>query len=356
MKKSTYLKVCLGIASFAFLSAFTAKAQITITENDVFHAGDIYINANDTIPSVSAGSAGANQTWNLSGLHNDYLDSDYIVLPSATPYGSSFPASNLVERSYVKGLGESYAYFNLGSDSLTVQGTVVPFGSYTAYGYRIPALKQIAFPATYNTQWSGSYNEIEKYGIGAGDSEKGVTLTAYTTKVDGWGSVTTPAGTYSALRLNVAYTPIYDSEYFYTGGTWSFIGVLVPAKSGSYIWLASGKGLPVATLITDSANNIISGYYLFNTILGVDNIQQDNAGVSVYPNPANTLVNIATKATSQTGYINVADITGREVETLPFNNGKAELNTSGYANGIYLYMITDMNGNLLDRGKFSVSH
>lgn len=356
MKTSTFFKTSLSLAALALTGAFNASAQITLNEGDMAQVGGQYIFINDTTPTVTPGSAGANQTWNLTGINNSYIDTTFALSPSSTPYNSSFPSSNLAMKAIIPGAGESYEYANLGSDSLLVMGTVVSNMGELNYGTYKPADIGMVFPATYNTQWTGSAINTVKVGISPGDSAKEVILVTYTNVVDGWGTVTTPAGSFNALRVSVTFQPQYDSLYECLGGTWVFAGMVPSSKAVSYNWYAKGQGNFVAEIEEDGNGNVLSADYMKNAVPAGINEITNNLSVSVYPNPASDYVNILISSAAQTGYVKVLDITGREVENDVLNNGKIQINTSAYANGMYLYLITDNNGNLLDKGKFTVNH
>ena len=356
MKTPIYFKTLMVTVALAILTVFTAKSQIAITENDMPQVGRSYIIANDTAPTVTPGSAGANVTWNLSAINNTFADTTFALAASGTPYFYYFPASNLASRTNLVGLGQSYEYTDMSADSAIVQGTVVPFGGLTVFGTNIPATKTLIFPATYNLSWSGSYVNVQKYSISPGDSVKGVILFGYSITIDGWGTVTTPAGSYNALRVNTIFTPKYDSVYENVGSGWILVGTRSPVPNEVYAWYANFQGVPVAQLNLDTAGKSVTGAsYLKNPTTGINEIS-NNSYAQVYPNPASSVINVVVKSANQDGYIKIIDLTGREIESTPFSNGKTQFNTSGYANGMYLYFITDVNGSLLDKGKFTVSH
>src|SRR5437899_1528291 len=117
MKKNLLSKTAL-IAAFCFPFS-QAHSQITITRADFPSVGDQSINAHDTIHAVTEGSAGAAQTWNLTGIVNDYTDTTFFLNPSTTPYALSFLSANLVG---YNSTDSSYFYANAGNDSIVVHG------------------------------------------------------------------------------------------------------------------------------------------------------------------------------------------------------------------------------------------
>jgi hypothetical protein len=357
MKTSTFFKTLWGITSLAVFSCFNTTAQITLTVSDMIQIGGVYVSANDTLPTISPGSSGANQIWNLSALKNDYTDTDFVVNPATLPYYSDFTASHIGERIDSRGVID-YSFDNLSINSLTNIGSAYVRGT-TVFLSNIKASAiEYSLPATYLSYWGANERTVLKENIGSGDSLEFISSTAYSDTVDGYGSLTTPVGTYpNTLRVIELATPIYDSEYTYNG-SWKFTSVF---KGGPEIeileWLTNRKGSPLAilNLNTPHSNSVGSGSYLLSSTLGIEELS-DNSNSLVYPNPASSNINIEVKSSSQDGYIKIVDLAGREIETTTLRNGKAQFNVSTYTNGMYLYIITDINGNLLDKGKFSVMH
>src|ERR1700747_1948862 len=89
MKKP--LQLFFGIAS---LASATLLAQPTLTSagmNPVL--GDIY--TPKTTSYVAPGTAGANQTWNLSAMTGTTTTTYTAVTVASTPYASTFPSASI---------------------------------------------------------------------------------------------------------------------------------------------------------------------------------------------------------------------------------------------------------------------
>lgn len=71
-------------------------------------------------------------------------------------------------------------------------------------------------------------------------------------------------------------------------------------------------------------------------------------GVSVYPNPANSILNIEVEEGSE-GTITLTDINGRLIATSTLLNGTAKVNTADFKNGIYILSIRTAQGSLSKR-------
>src|SRR5579863_2626113 len=119
MKTFTCFKTSLGIAVLAVFGFIPqqGRAQITITESDLTQIGSDYVAANDTLPTVTPGSRGTNQTWNLSGIKNLYQDTAFVVNAYTLPYYADFATANIGERIDLKGIRE-YAFGNISSSQL----------------------------------------------------------------------------------------------------------------------------------------------------------------------------------------------------------------------------------------------
>lgn len=353
MKKTTFL-----ICSLAILSCFGTQAQITLTQSDMPKIGDAFQIAGDNAPTVMPGPSGTNKTWNLSALHNNGIDTFSFAAIYAVPYNADFPGANLAEVINLSGY-PIYSYYNSSSSSLTTLGIVWP--GFTI-GLTNPAQTIMSLPATYGTNWVTTYKNINYYSsytVGY-DSSKEVQHAIDADTIDGWGSITTPAATYSkVLREKSITTIISDSTYYRDSAThiWHF-ETTNPAgvPSETFYWYANGIGSPVAELGLDTVGKMVhTAEYLYKNITGIAQVK-NNSSALVYPNPASSSINIVVKSSTQNGYVKVMDITGREVGNSELTYGRVQLNTSTYASGMYIYLITDMNGNLLDKGKFTVTH
>ena len=91
-----------------------------------------------------------------------------------------------------------------------------------------------------------------------------------------------------------------------------------------------------------------------STVTGIDNIAEQHDKVNLYPNPANTEINLSVSGQYQAGFVQVYDMTGREIGTYPMRNNFLTINTQSYTGGLYIYKLLDDSGNQLNVGKFSV--
>jgi hypothetical protein len=101
-----------------------------------------------------------------------------------------------------------------------------------------------------------------------------------------------------------------------------------------------------------------STYYVDNfcwggCVAGVNEVAETNNKVSVYPNPASTLINVET--TKESYAVEVYDIAGRKMGTYIMQNNKTQFSTDEFGNGMYFYSVLNNKKEVLNRGKFEVS-
>ena len=76
--------------------------------------------------------------------------------------------------------------------------------------------------------------------------------------------------------------------------------------------------------------------------------------VQLFPNPAKDNLNIRAQI-EDADNVQVADVSGKAVGVYKIQNYNANVNTSVFVNGFYLYDIRDKKDRILAKGKFSVS-
>lgn len=80
--------------------------------------------------------------------------------------------------------------------------------------------------------------------------------------------------------------------------------------------------------------------------VGISSIKHPDFDVQIYPNPANDFITIANLPNGST--IKVADINGKLVYSTVISNEQLQLNTTQFANGIYIIQMKN-NGNVTNR-------
>jgi hypothetical protein len=92
-----------------------------------------------------------------------------------------------------------------------------------------------------------------------------------------------------------------------------------------------------------------------SSVTGIGSISappHDN--VNLYPNPAQTEVNLVVSGQYQANRVEVYYITGKMVGIYSMTSNSLTINTQSYTSGLYLYKLLDNTGVQLNVGKFSV--
>lgn len=231
-------------------------AQITINSADMPSSGDIIrfsTAANNT--TVNLLQTGAGQTWDFSYLQPIGQSLDTFVSVTSTPitYLLTFGfTSNLAARGIqLSSIGflpvnNGYSFYNKNASGFRQKG----FGA---------ELNGIPVPVPYNND-----DDIYLFPLNFGDqdtsdSDYNVTIPGQGSAignqrrinhVDGWGTVITPYGSFSALRILSVLTG-EDSLYLDTLG---FGFNLQRALTKEYKWLANGQDIPVLQINTTTNN------------------------------------------------------------------------------------------------------
>lgn len=148
-----------------------------------------------------------------------------------------------------------------------------------------------------------------------------------------WGSTATQK-TWAPVTVNITYAP--DSANVYPDTVFILFSAcaLSPANNPKQY----------DTLDIDYSSEV----------LGVSNVDAPHDNVNLYPNPAQTEVNLVVSGQYQANRVEVYDITGKMVGVYSMNNNSLTINTQSYTSGLYIYKLLDNTGVQLNIGKFSV--
>jgi hypothetical protein len=218
-KKERTMKKCLLVTA---IIASSASSQISITSSDVPHTiGDRLVSTADSVSQVRVGHAGGPQHWQFQLVNPCEVETTYIRPVGESPVLDSFPTTNLL---YVTVTafdtlgGIHYAHYDLSRSSLQGLGWIAQIPPFTTVVVYHPASMELQFPMGYDSTWASSFN----YTVVLDSLLSSYTVTAVDREsvVDAWGTVTTPMGTFDALRSKTTSTTITDT-YFMGMLLWS---------------------------------------------------------------------------------------------------------------------------------------
>jgi len=321
MKK--YLLFSL-VVSASIQVAFAQPVLTAANSNPV--AGDNYTNHTCIATGIVQGAAGAAVTWDYHTLTDTGTVSGDFVTCASTPYCGSFAGSNLATGTGT-GASADYSYYITNTNVWEENGNISG-GAYTYYS-KPGVIHQ--YPVVYNTSFLDT-NIIfpptaPVYGI-ARDSNK----------IDGYGTLILPSGSYSNVlrqhRITTLYDSIPDSALTYSG-TYEV-----------YYWYTPGFHFPLLEIVFDSSSG--TGWsaafagYATKVTTGVTTANNDEMTIEVSPNPASNMIHLRFSLDDPgSALITLEDITGRNAATITgdkLNNGMNDIAipVSGLPEGMYI--------------------
>lgn len=289
------------LLGFSLLAVISTSAQITITSADLPNAGDsIRVSVTNSTGGTDQTLTGAGFSWDFSTLAPDVQRFEKFDNPSTFPSPYNF-LFNPVNTSYginnYQDTGAVVPGFKIDAAYDFFKESMVNFAqigaSYTINGSPIPFMYQkkdtlYEFPMNYLNVDSCDY----KYGLSIPAfgyyGQKGHRVNV----IDGWGSLTTPFGIFSVLRLKSTVNAV-DSIYSTAFG----FGTNVPRPLRiEYKWLATGMKIPVL-YIEENAGLVTNVLYQDSLRAGVPQVGITENPIasdfSIYPNPTSADIFIA---------------------------------------------------------------
>lgn len=294
MKNSTLKNFAITCA----LSPLALIAQPTLTATGINPVvGDVIVT--ETAQYVAPGSAGASQTWNLA-MTSQSSATTTGATPSSTPYGSTFPTSTVC-------FGTSpYVYYKTSATEWQTVGIVSPAPVVISYSN---AEDMLRFPMAYNTNytdaWSATFVSASYTYYRTGST----TVTA-----DGWGTLTTPAGTFSNV-MRVHFVQTYQDSTNIMSTPY-----VIQYNNDEYMWYLNGNHTPIAAvydLTITPGSPIQGGFYISNVVSGIDD-ESAMTSLNVFPTLASENISFVYGVGQPSAVsITIYDAVGRAVKTVP---------------------------------------
>lgn len=247
---------------WAVFIAFAANAQITIINTDLPGSGDTlrYSTANlDSLTENIYVIAGANATWDFSHLEATGQAVDHYKPSLQTPYAGFFFGANRYGKLEADSIGfgqfmfkDVYRFYKNSTSKFEIEGVGMKYS-----GFPIPSLysdkdELYQFPLDYNDFDSSTFSyTLSLLTLGTLQTQ-GYRLNS----VDGWGQITTPYGTFDALRIT---TDIVSRDSIALGGLFGFG---FDNHQREVKWLATGLGYPVMQV----SGAVVNGQFTPNTV------------------------------------------------------------------------------------------
>ena len=301
-------------------------SQPVLVPTDVLPVGASYVQFNASNASViDTTNTGPNSVWNFGSLTSSSNATITIQSPSSASGGSNFPGADFAQN--VPGAGGAsagFTFFNAGATGLELMGISTQAGNFVFN----PALTFIPSGLNFNGDFTGPVSAVLS-SPGATTTRSGEQVISY----DGYGSLTTPAGTYSnavRFRLEQNYADTIEAGGFSQVITYTVI---------SFLWYSPAtKNIPL--LSWNYSINSFSPAAITATWANPGNVgfeTAENAELNIYPNPASDFIYIESELL-QEGNIQATlfDMSGKSVLQTTLNSQSNALGLQALPKGIYL--------------------
>ncbi|MBC8046345.1 MAG: T9SS type A sorting domain-containing protein [Fimbriimonadaceae bacterium] len=318
-----------------------SQSPVTIEVNDIVDGGDSFIiSTANPIGVFDIVTTGADITWDFSDLTPLQQDTIYWVDATDTDpsYFLLWFSSDIAEQ-FVQAFStdsfsieDVYNFYDRSADKFKQTGIA---GTYLD----IPIISSfddddivLDFPVAYeniDSSTSGfSFDFLGLFSFTETRNRKNIT--------DGWGTITTPYGTFNVVRLKseLQVEDVIESS-----------GVEIPFSyaSNEYKWLAKEMGVPVLQITTQviaGTETVTRVAYQDSAriITGIQNVISEDDFL-VYPNPATDRINISYSGSFITE-IRIYDVSGKLIREYPYSN---ELNISDLEAGVYFVKLYSEN-------------
>jgi len=317
------------------LLPFLGQAQ-TIQGSSFPAIGSVHTLTLADTSGVLPGNGGMGVTWNFAELINSGATQlDSFLLPSATPYGATFPAADIAVHEIYPGTNYYVYYHNSGSAYQRI-GNVQP----DVVIYYDPA-NEFPYPVSFDNSFSDTY--YASYNQTTGGNLVHMWGVASET-ADGTGTIILPTGSYSNVLRVSGSRDEHDTIF----GTPNIMVHLVV----NYVsWYQPDLYYPLIQISTsDFIPNIGSPLhskkvgYRAGTSTGIVDQTYPGQMMTVSPNPSPTGIfqfRFNDKS-EQVCQLEIMDLTGQIIYSASGN--MYGVNLSDKKDGIYFYQMQTLNG------------
>jgi hypothetical protein len=346
------------LLSLSLIPAFSF-AQITLNETHFPDPSEQFILSTLIDPSVDYLSTGQNYTWDFSTLtptgqratyYYDPEDASFLAgimfgsfAPAAYQATSYSPTTDLPLADLTAALPvtlDGISQFTKKSSSAV---NLVGFEfliSGQGIGVRSDTIEQrYPLPLNYGDTWeTRGYTDLDMNPI---YNARWIQHRHRVSEVDGWGTITTPYGTYDALRIR-HFIQETDSLYVSFDSLATWIPIPVP-DAYEYEWRAVEEKEPVFRVRTSVilGNETPTAMEYRDDYNGLG-LEEPQLTVAVYPNPV--FGQLFVKASSKMNVLQIMNQQGQVVQTLHPSSTMAFTDLSGLEAGLYYAVVTTDTG------------
>jgi|GEM_PF-5118857 len=317
--------------SAAFTLATTLNAQPIITADEYLTSEEELDTLNALLipETFSVGDAGADVVWDFSDLPPSGTYNVTLVAPCpGNAVCDEFPGTTHFSRGMNSANPGQYSNAALKKYADRVENIGGQNYDDPPYTYTDPKIST-RFPMEYLQSFSDAY--------AIGSTSAGVE----TTKVDGYGTLKTPAGIYNnVLRIKKTGT---DTTFDAAGD------IELISTYESYTWTsAADYGIMIAAYGTVIYPTVLptQGGILYSRIppqptTGIEQLAGDQSGIMLCPNPAHNAFQLIFKSPANNAQLKIFSADGRVVLQNNLSGNNTNVDISSLSSGIYYVEITD---------------
>lgn len=354
------------------LFAFSLFSQITITASDMPVSGDTLRYSNASLSSVGDyTTTGANHTWMFDTLRYTSQGRRDFKIGTSTPYSIFFGLTAYGEKTLdtvpipnipIPGvpaisITDLYSFYSkspmINPTKFLAEGLGLKISGIPVPNFYENEDELYFFPLNYGDRDSSTFrfSTLTNTLIPFQYIKQGHRIT----EVDGWGTVATPHGTVSCIRVvttqysidtlkGTVTLPVFGTQSFAFG---------FPNYVRSYQWLTNGVHIPyfeVSGTLNGANFNPNQARYRDNYINFVGIKEQSlNLALSVFPNPSTHQLTIITSKDKGAIKAELIDIQGKIVLSSNLNDNSNMVNqhvidVSGFAKGMYILNLSNLEG------------
>jgi hypothetical protein len=353
------MRTILGI--FAAFYTVVASGQLEISIIDFASKYDTvrYTNAQDF--TFNFFQTGPDFSWDYSGLigtsqtlldHKSPDDADQLTVSffgsSVIPtYRASYylPATDLpfdfLGDFLQVNIENLYRFYRRTNTSLNIVGLSLVIEGFGLSGRSDTIEVAYQLPMTFGDTWqSVGYTQLD---FSLALPAQFAQYRKRSSEVDGYGTLTTPYGTFEAIRVHHIINEI-DSLLIDLGG--GVTPVAIPLTTHEYEWWTNEQKGPLLKVVA----NEIAGNEVVTSVQFRDSYQPDlvaglqNNGIvsfSVFPNPVAEFCSVSAP---ESGMVYVLDLSGKIVCEQPVSAGKSLVNTTEWSSGAYVVLFHSSQG------------
>jgi hypothetical protein len=350
---------------FCFWQA-SVLAQITVDQGDFANAGDTArLSVAVWNPLLDFGATGANHTWDFSTLQwqSQFVDTFLSTLFINPIYGFTF--SNTTINPYRSNIAkkadntlttlpllssvftDGYNFYYKSTASYRQRGIGMKVGGFPTAVPMTHSDTLYRFPMNFGNEdssWSDYKVNVPQLGVYVHKQHR-------VNKIDGWGTLITPFGTFDVLRVR---TEIRGSDSIYidtlNGGF-----KLDNDIQREYKWFGKNEKEPLLQINTQAGIfGQFQGFEFVTKIIyrdsarfepvGIFDVKKDEIQFQVFPNPSNGFFFISVFNDLNGVSIKLTDVSGRLVLQRDITAPIEMINTSDLAKGIYILTLQSNEG------------